>query len=135
MLILYKDQSHKNHKQVLPLWEFAGCITFTKVEKVENILMIFTEITTIVLAFDTPRLLDEWHHTIQAQFGKGKFVLCIGCCCYWLFLYCWKYPSKFFRANGCPLLKVIIQQLFILSLVALWQCLVQVKITHELHFT
>ena len=82
MLILYKDQSHKNHKQVLPLWEFAGCITFTKVEKVENVLMIFTEITTIVLAFDTPRLLDEWHHAIQAQFGKGKLINVI----FWLLL-------------------------------------------------
>ena len=72
MLILFKDQSHRNHKQVLPLWKFAGCATFTKVEKAENVLMIFTEISTIILAFESPRLLKCWHNAIQDQFGKGK---------------------------------------------------------------
>ena len=75
MLIMFKDASHRNQKQIFPLWKYAGCMTFTKVEKAENVLMIFTESNTIVLAFDTPRLLNDWYHAIQVQFGKGKLLL------------------------------------------------------------
>ena len=72
MLILYKDQSRRHHKQVLPLWKFAGCLTSPKAEKAENVLMIFTENTTITLAFDTPVLLNDWYQAMCTQFGKGK---------------------------------------------------------------
>lgn len=71
MLILFKDATHRQKKQILPLWKYSGCVTFSKVEKVENVLMIFTENSTIVLALDTQRLLNEWYHAIQVQFGKG----------------------------------------------------------------
>jgi len=70
MLILYKDQNHRHHKQVLPLWKFAGCLTSPKADKAENVLMIFTENTTTALAFDTPTLLNDWYQAICTQIGK-----------------------------------------------------------------
>ena len=85
MLILYKDQNHRHHKQVLPLWKFAGCLTSPKADKAENVLMIFTENTTTALAFDTPTLLNDWYQAICTQIGKGKvqifalFTIAINC--------------------------------------------------------
>lgn len=71
MLMLFKHPSDKRPKKIHPLWKYAGCLTFTRVEKAENVLMIFIEHSTIVLAFDTQRLLNDWYHAFQVQFGKG----------------------------------------------------------------
>ena len=73
-LNLYKDANHaasKQHKQILPLWKYAGCITVDKLDKVENVLVIFTENSTIVFGFDGSSILRQWYEAFHSQFGKG----------------------------------------------------------------
>eukprot|EP00794_Sanderia_malayensis_P007338 gene7338-8158_t len=71
-LVLYKDANHvqtKQHKHIWPLWRYAGSHVFGKVEKAENVLMIFTETNTIVFAFENQVLLNEWQCSLQNEFG------------------------------------------------------------------
>ncbi len=75
-MTLYKDANHAKNKQqkpnILPLWRYAGSAIFQKVEKTENVLMIFTETNTILLAFENQAVLNDWQSVLQNEFGRGE---------------------------------------------------------------